>query len=130
MQRINKQRSVATIGHTLLLVGCLIFGLAESTAIAAPRTTKLQIVPTITHLAWNGSQLLASGTATAVIKGKTQTASFSNVPVNLSLASNQTGGSMPGPRAERPGNALKIRTFEERTYVGCEISENVWETFL
>jgi hypothetical protein len=83
--------SARAIWTALLLVGSLIFEGGLSSAKAAQRPSNLQIVPTITSLVVSGDQLLASGTATAVIKGKTYTVPFNNVPVNLSLASNQAG---------------------------------------
>jgi hypothetical protein len=57
---------------------------------AAPRPTKLSIVPTITSIAVQNGGLVASGTATALIKGKTTTVPFSGVPVNLALAADQS----------------------------------------
>jgi hypothetical protein len=77
----------------LLLASALLVPSAN----AAPKTSTLSIVPTITSLAVVNGQLVASGTATANIKGRTYTAPFSNVPVNLTLAPNQTNAPVGCP---------------------------------
>lgn len=50
----------------------------------------INITPIIQEIQLVDGQLVASGTATATIRGKTVTAPFENVPVNLDLADGQT----------------------------------------
>jgi hypothetical protein len=57
---------------------------------AAQPPSSLNVVPTITNLTVINGQLVASGLATATIRGRVFTAPFANVPVNLSLAQNQS----------------------------------------
>jgi hypothetical protein len=81
-----------------LLTGlCLAIGLMVTPANAAPKSSSLSIVPTVTNLTVVNGQLVASGTATATIKGRVYTAPFSNVPVTISLAQNQTNASAGCP---------------------------------
>ena len=49
-------------------------GLPE--ALAAPKTNSISIIPTITSVALVNGVLVATGTATATIKGKTTTVPF------------------------------------------------------
>jgi len=56
-----------------------------------PKTAKINITPTITSLNWVGDHFVASGIASVRIDGTDQFAAFSNVPVNLGLAADQTG---------------------------------------
>jgi hypothetical protein len=56
---------------------------------AKPANNSITVIPTITSLAVQNGQLVASGTATATIKGKTYTSPFT-VPVNISLAADQS----------------------------------------
>jgi hypothetical protein len=48
----------------------------------------LNVLPTITSLIFSNGQLLASGTATVVLNGQTNTVPFSNVLVTLALGTN------------------------------------------
>lgn len=64
--------------------------LAALPAAAAPQASSLNIIPTITNISLLNGQLVASGIATATIHGRNFTSSFSNVPVNISLAQNQS----------------------------------------
>jgi hypothetical protein len=64
-------------------------GLPE--ALAAPKTNSISIIPTITSVALVNGVLVATGTATATIKGKTTTVPFS-APVDITLAQNQPPG--------------------------------------
>jgi hypothetical protein len=84
-------RTGATIASVLLGLSLLAFN-----ADAAPKTSALNVVPTITSIDLVDGQLVASGTANAVIKGREYTAPFSNVPVNISLADDQTGAVAAG----------------------------------
>ncbi len=74
-------------GAAAILLG---IGLMATTADAAPRSSSLQIVPSVTNITAVNGQLVASGVATATIRGRVYTAPFSNVPVNISLAPDQT----------------------------------------
>jgi hypothetical protein len=51
----------------------------------------INLVPTITNITAGIDGLVASGTVSATLKGTTTTVPFSNVPVNLSLAPDQSG---------------------------------------
>src|SRR5438045_856043 len=64
------------------LMVCLLV-LGPSAAQAAPKPTSISLVPTITSITAQAGQLLASGTVSAVIHGKTTTVPFSGVPVSL-----------------------------------------------
>ena len=53
--------------------------------------TALNVVPTITSVTLNNAgQLVAAGDVTAVVRGQTVTAPFSNIPVTLELAADQS----------------------------------------
>ena len=64
-------------------------GLPE--ALAAPKTNSIKIIPTITSVSLVNGVLVATGTATATIKGRTTTVPFS-APVDITLAQNQPAG--------------------------------------
>lgn len=82
---------VRLLSATLLLA--LMMSLQSIAAEAQKtKTNSISAVPTIQQIVVQNGQLLASGTVTAVIKGRTFTAPFSNVPVNISLAPNQPAG--------------------------------------
>jgi hypothetical protein len=87
MNQENQKPSRAIAGITSLL---LAFSLMTFHASAAPKSSSLNIVPTITNLTVLNGQFVASGIATATIKGRVYTSPFSNVPVNISLAQNQS----------------------------------------
>jgi hypothetical protein len=72
---------------TSLLLGLSLMAFSAS---AAPKASSLNVIPTITNITVLNGQLVASGVASVDIKGRNFTAPFSNVPVNLSLASNQS----------------------------------------
>ena len=54
----------------LLLFATFVFGLSSPEAHAKPSNNSLNVIPTITSITLQGGQLVASGTASAVIKGK------------------------------------------------------------
>ena len=56
---------------------------------AAPRPSSLNIVPTINSISIQDGQLVASGTATATVKGQTTTVPFT-APVNIALSEDQS----------------------------------------
>src|SRR5438105_13438684 len=80
---------------SVLMASMLLLGAPG--AHAAPKPTSINLVPTIQSITIqpNGT-LVASGTATAVIHGKTFTTTFSNVPVNVALATDQSGAAAAG----------------------------------
>jgi hypothetical protein len=69
--------------------------LLSPSAQAAQPSSSLTVVPTINTLNVVNGQLLASGVATATVRGKMFTAPFTNVPVNVALAPDQTAAT-PG----------------------------------
>lgn len=78
-------------GLSLLTAIALLFGFGTAETFAAKRPTTIDAVPTITGIAIENGQLVASGFVTATIKGKrTTSVPFSGIPVSLSLAANQT----------------------------------------
>jgi len=72
---------------------CLLAPLGTPNANAARRPSSIDVIPTVTSLSVSNGQLIASGTATAVRHGRTNTVPFS-APVNISLA--QTNGTNVG----------------------------------
>jgi hypothetical protein len=56
---------------------------------AAPRPSSLSVVPTINSISVQNGQLVATGTATATVKGNTTTVPFT-APVTLALADDQS----------------------------------------
>jgi hypothetical protein len=65
------------------------FAVGTPTAQAAPRPSSLNIVPTINSISVQDGKLVASGTATATVKGQTTTVPFT-APVNIALAEDQS----------------------------------------
>jgi hypothetical protein len=62
-------------------------------ALAVPKPTNIQIIPTITSVAFVNGVLTATGTATATIHGRTTTVPFT-APVDITLAPNQPPGAI------------------------------------
>jgi len=91
--RAEKMRALQAQGTgyvmAALLLMSLFFGAPD--AGAKPKLSDISVVPTVTNLVFQNGQLLASGTATAIVKGKSYTAPFSGVPVNITLSTNQPG---------------------------------------
>lgn len=58
---------------------------------AARSAANINITPTITEIALEDGQLLASGIVTAEVRGQVVTQSFSGIPVTLALAEDQEG---------------------------------------
>ena len=79
------------LGRTGLALGltCLLTALASPDADAARKVSNLKVVPTINSISVSNGQLFASGDATVVLRGRTNTVPFT-APVNISLAQNQT----------------------------------------
>ena len=72
-----------------------LFSIAAACAIglpqakAAPRPSSLNVVPTINSISVQNGQLVASGTATATVKGQTTTVPFT-APVTIAVAADQS----------------------------------------
>ena len=66
-------------------------GLPET--LAVPRPTRINIIPNITSVSLVNGVLVATGTATATIHGRTTTVPFS-APVDITLAPNQPPGAV------------------------------------
>jgi hypothetical protein len=83
------------LGRTGLALGltCLLTALASPNADAARKVSNLNVVPTITSISISNGQLFASGDATVVLRGRTNTVPFT-APVNISLA--ETNGTNVG----------------------------------
>src|SRR5688572_30733391 len=83
--------SPGLFGRTGLALGltCLLAALASPDADAARKVSNLNVVPTINSISVSNGQLFASGDATVVLRGRTNTVPFT-APVNISLAQNQT----------------------------------------
>jgi len=80
----------------LLLVMVLLVMVVAPGVQAASKGNNIQgVVPTITSINIVNGQLLASGFVSAIIKGKTYTAPFSGVPVDISLVPGQFAGTCP-----------------------------------
>jgi hypothetical protein len=77
------------------LMACLLV-MGSPGAHAAPKPTSISLVPTITSITLNNGQLVASGTASAIIHGKPVSTTFSNVPVNIALAADQSAAAAAG----------------------------------
>ena len=77
---------------TFFLLISLMVGFGTTSAEAKPKNSDISLVPTVTNIVFQNGQLLASGTVNAIVKGKSVTAPFSGVPVNITLASNQVAG--------------------------------------
>jgi hypothetical protein len=74
----------------MLAAACLLNTVTAPDANAARKPSSVNVIPTVTSLSVSNGQLVASGTATAVVRGQTTTVPFT-APVNLSLAEDQTG---------------------------------------
>jgi len=80
----------------LLLMLTMMSVFEAPSAQAAPKPTNITVVPTIQSIQLVNGQLMASGIATAVIHGKTYTAPFTNAPVNIGLAQDQSQAAAAG----------------------------------
>ncbi|HUS36107.1 MAG TPA: hypothetical protein VM680_12220 [Verrucomicrobiae bacterium] len=65
------------------------FAIGAPNSQAKPRPSSLNIVPTINNISVQNGQLVATGTATATVKGQTTTVPFT-APVNIALAEDQS----------------------------------------
>jgi hypothetical protein len=87
----NFARYLRSKTSTFLILLGFLFALAPAGAHAKPKLAGLDILPTITGITLSNGQLFASGIATAVLNGETNTIPFAGVPVNIALDTNQTG---------------------------------------
>jgi hypothetical protein len=69
----------------------MFLGLDAPMAQAKTKSSSLSIVPAITNIVFINGQIVASGTASAVVKGKAVNAGFSGVPIDIALAPDQAG---------------------------------------
>jgi hypothetical protein len=79
----------------LLLMLVMLVSLGATDAQADPKPTSINLVPTIQSLKLINGQLVASGIANAVIKGKTYTVPFT-APVTIGLAQDQSAAAAAG----------------------------------
>ena len=68
----------------------LIVGLSVPTAQAAPKASQVTVVPTINNITLGPDGLVASGSVSGSVKGQPFNSSFTNVPVDINLAEDQT----------------------------------------
>ena len=89
MNRTHLEHARAT-GAALLLFATLLFGAGASPNLNAAPGDSISIVPTISNISIVDGELVASGTVTATIHGRTTTVPFT-APVNLSAVTNGPG---------------------------------------
>jgi hypothetical protein len=93
----NRPVAMSALRRMRLRAAALIPLLALSVALtspgaqAAPKTSSINLVPTLTSISIQGGQLVAAGFVTATVKGTTTTVPFTGVPVTISLAGGQAG---------------------------------------
>jgi hypothetical protein len=87
LQNLSRRRLFRSV---LFIIASFVFA-GVPQAQAKPQASTIDIIPTITGINIQNGQLLASGNVKATIKKKTTTVPFANVPVNISLADDQTG---------------------------------------
>ena len=69
----------------------MFLGLDAPMAQAKTKSSSLNIIPAITNIIFINGQIVASGVASAVVKGKAVNATFSGVPIDVALAADQSG---------------------------------------
>src|SRR5438045_222406 len=79
---ISIKNKIISLGTAIVLL-TMTSGLPE--ALSAPKPTSIQVIPTITSVALMNGQLVATGTATAIIHGRTTIVPFSS-PVDITVA--------------------------------------------
>ena len=100
----NKQKTMNTNSYSifpqqagvrllsLLTAVAVLFGFGITDAQAEPKANvNVTVVPTIESIAVVDGELVASGSVSGTVNGKPFTAPFSNVPVDLALADDQSG---------------------------------------
>jgi hypothetical protein len=125
----------------LVSVWMVVLGTTDAHAQSGRRLSDLNIVPTITDIVLEDGQLLASGTITATVRGREITSEFSDIPVDISIAEDQTGaGECPildlelapinlnllGLIVETSPICLKITAYENGGLLGdllCSVSD-------
>jgi hypothetical protein len=81
----HARRTALALGLVSLLGAA---GLPEASAARKP--SNLSVIPTVTSITVSNGQLFASGNATVVLRGRTNTVPFT-APINLALNEDQTG---------------------------------------
>ena len=76
---------------TLFTALAILFGVGTLDTQAKPKISNVTVVPTIESITLGTNGLVASGSVSGTVKGEPFTAPFSNVPVDLTLAEDQTG---------------------------------------
>ena len=76
---------------TLFTALAILFGVSALDSQAKPKISNVTVVPTIESITLGTNGLVASGSVSGTVKGEPFTAPFSNVPVDLTLAEDQTG---------------------------------------
>ena len=76
---------------TLITALAILFGVSALDSQAKPKASSITVVPTIESITLTTNGLVASGSVSGTVKGQPFTAPFSNVPVDLTLAEDQTG---------------------------------------
>lgn len=85
---INRRSWLGKTAASLMSIAAAL-ALGLPSAQAKPRPSSLNIVPTINSISVQNGQLVASGTATATVKGQTTTVPFT-APVTIALAQDQS----------------------------------------
>ena len=89
MSSLNRRTWLGRTAASLLSI-TIAFAIGAPSSQAKPRSSDIgNIVPTIKSISVQNGQLVASGTATAVVKGKTTTSPFT-APVTIALAEDQS----------------------------------------
>lgn len=68
----------------------ILFGFGLTEAEAKPKVSNVTVIPTIESIAVVDGELVASGSVTGTVRGRPFTAPFTDVPVDLTLAEDQT----------------------------------------
>ena len=89
---MNRMHHARSTGAALLLFATLLFGAPKLNAAPGDSIT---LVPTISNISIVDGELVASGTVTATIHGRTTTVPFT-APVTLSVVTNAPGTNAPG----------------------------------
>ena len=86
---IAVQKRPLTIATALVTLTFLLAAIGTPDLRAAPKENAI-VIPTITSIGLQDGQLVASGTAAAILHGRTNVVPFT-APVNIALAEDQTG---------------------------------------
>jgi hypothetical protein len=89
MYKTSRCKFRSQTGAALAAITLLFGNIGTADLKAAPKVNDISVIPTITSIGVQNGQLVASGTATAIVHGRTNTVPFT-APVTLALATNQT----------------------------------------